>query len=213
MSMSMSLCICIYIYVYISYMYPVFLNLTHETTKHIPGLLCRAEVPWQVRHPPRRSFSSTPTARKRLGASHATLAAVRSTEKGLLYIPLLINIQILIYIYIYIYMYVCTYVRMYVCMYVCTYVRTYVRMYVCMYVCIYVFLCIHILYIYVYIQFCLKISAPNFVSTYQYHYFPMKFLYSWGTPNFETNPSVSVYIYIYGKSLESTERNFVFGLG
>ena len=85
--------------------------------------------------------------------------------------------------------YVCTYVRMYVCM--CTYV--------CMYVCIYVFLCIHILYIYVYIQFCLKISAPNFVSTFQYHYFPMNFLYSWGTPNFE--------------SLESTERNFVFGLG
>ena len=196
------------IYVY------VFLNLTHETAKHIPGLLCRAEVPWQVRHPPRRSFSSTPTARKRLGPSHATLATVRSTEKGLLYIPLLINIYIFtvyilqyIYIYITIYIYLCMYGWMYVCVCMC------VCMYVCMYVCIYVFLCIHILYIYIYmyIQFCLKISAPNFLSTYQYHYFPMNFLYSWGTPNFETNPFVCVYmyvtIYIYGKSLESTERN------
>ena len=127
------------IYVY------VFLNLTHETAKHIPGLLCRAEVPWQVRHPPRRSFSSTPTARKRLGPSHATLATVRSTEKGLLYIPLLINIYIFtVYILQYIYIYLCMYVCMDVCMYV------YVCVYVCMYVCIYVFLCIHILYIYVY---------------------------------------------------------------
>ena len=47
-----------------------------------------------------------------------------------------------------------------------------------------------------YIQFCLKISAPNFLSTYQYHYFPMNFLYSWGTPNFETNPFVCVYMYV-----------------
>ena len=127
------------IYVY------VFLNLTHETAKHIPGLLCRAEVPWQVRHPPRRSFSSTPTARKRLGPSHATLATVRSTEKGLLYIPLLINIYIFtVYILQYIYIYVCMYGCMYVCMYVyvCVYVCMYIRVFVYTY-SIYIYICIY----------------------------------------------------------------------